>query len=94
SERVIDAIRREKGYDQHEDYETFIRDGILMKDFSKMTHQSELEDILMMVSGYDRDMISNFTWELRPVFYQEGHDLNQDLHVDTYHQAIKMWLYA
>jgi len=94
SERVIDAIRKEKGYDQHEDYETFIRDGVLMKDFSKMTHATELEDILMMVSGYNRDMITNFTWELRPVFYQEGHDLNQDLHVDTYHQAIKVWLYA
>jgi len=94
AEKVIDSMRRAKGYHRHPDYARFMRDGVLMKDFSAMTNQ-DLIEILMMVSGYSRDMIPDISWELRPVYHQNSsHDLNQDLHVDTYHASIKVWLYA
>ena len=44
-----------------------------------------------MVSGVTEDMLpQKFMWELREVVSFEN-DLNTDLHVDTYHQAIKVW---
>eukprot|EP00939_MAST-03C_sp_MAST-3C-sp1_P000206 g206.t1 len=94
AERVVDAMRAAKSYDVHPDYAAFLRDGVLMKDFSSMTNE-DLVELLQMVSGYDRDMIPPIAWELRPVYHQNSsHDLNQDLHVDTYHASIKVWLYA
>lgn len=46
-------------------------------DFSKMTNE-DLVEILMMASGYSRDMIPDIAWELRPVYHQDAsHDLNQ-----------------
>lgn len=92
AERIADARRREKGLHLHPDYETFMRDGVLMKDFSKLTNE-DVTELLMMASGYDISDIPALNWQLR-VVKGDYCDLNLDLHVDTYQPSWKLWLYA
>ncbi|GAB5368066.1 hypothetical protein AAMO2058_001285900 [Amorphochlora amoebiformis] len=92
AERITDARRKDHGMHLHEDYETFMRDGMLLKDFSKMTNE-DVQELLMMISGFEASQIPDLTWQLR-VVEAEGCDLNLDLHVDTYHPSWKVWLYA
>mmetsp|Transcript_5297 Transcript_5297/g.7798 ORF Transcript_5297/g.7798 Transcript_5297/m.7798 type:complete len:853 (-) Transcript_5297:7-2565(-) len=92
AERITDARRRDNDMHLHPDYEEFMKDGFLLKDFSKMTNE-DLKDILQMVSGYHERHIPQLTWQLR-VVEADICDLNRDLHVDTYQPSWKVWLYA
>jgi hypothetical protein len=92
AERITDERRREKGLHLHKDYDTYMRDGFLLKDFTTMSND-ELRDILIMVSGYEAEDIPDLIWELRAVSSIEG-DPNLDLHVDTFHPSWKVWLYG
>ena len=82
SERITDALRRAEGLHLHDDYDDFMENGILVKDFTKMNDE-DLHYMLRMVSGLDSEMISDLVWEQREVHHVEG-DSNAILHVDTY----------
>lgn len=50
AEKITDARRRKLGMHLHADYEAFMRDGVLVRDFSAMSNV-ELADVFRMVSG-------------------------------------------
>ncbi len=91
AERVADARRRKRGYEKHPDYETFMRDGILVKDFNRVSDQ-DLKNIMTMVSGLDERELPPLKWVHRPVKHMAG-DAQYQMHVDTFHAAYKIWLY-
>mmetsp|Transcript_8382 Transcript_8382/g.13102 ORF Transcript_8382/g.13102 Transcript_8382/m.13102 type:complete len:477 (-) Transcript_8382:332-1762(-) len=91
AERVADARRREKGYHKHPDYETFMRDGILVKNFTQLGEQ-DIKDIMTMVSGMEYSELPPLRWVDRPVKHMAD-DAQYEMHVDTFHAAYKIWIY-
>ena len=52
AERVVNERRRTLGVTVHPDYADFMRDGFLIKDFSRFDNNDQLENLISMVSGY------------------------------------------
>ena len=52
AERAVNEHRRALGVTAHPDYADFMRDGFLIKDFSRFDSNDQLENLLSMVSGY------------------------------------------
>eukprot|EP01050_Picozoa_sp_SAG11_P018288 SAG11_NODE_2741_length_3021_cov_3.097536_1_plen_380_part_00 len=92
AEKITDGRRRQLGAHLHPDYADFHKDGFLVKDFSKMDN-SDLSQILQMVSGYKMEDIPLAVWTMRAV-ESSATDINLDLHVDTFAPTWKIWLYG
>ena len=52
AERAVNERRRALGVTAHPDYADFMRDGFLIKEFSRFDSNDQLENLLSMVSGY------------------------------------------
>jgi len=91
AEKIADSRRRQRGYHKHPDYETFMRDGILAKNFSELSSE-DIQGIMAMVSGFDINELPPIRWVDRPVKHLAG-DAQYQMHVDTFHAAYKIWIY-
>eukprot|EP01059_Diplonema_ambulator_P025293 TRINITY_DN4232_c0_g1_i1.p1 TRINITY_DN4232_c0_g1~~TRINITY_DN4232_c0_g1_i1.p1 ORF type:complete len:869 (+),score=173.79 TRINITY_DN4232_c0_g1_i1:109-2607(+) len=93
AERMTDARRESRGLNQHPDYEEWIRNGFLLRDFDTMMEDGakELRGILEMASGGDK-VQDDLTFVPRLVSHV-GLDTQYQAHVDTFHSVLKMWVY-
>ena len=83
------------GYTLHPDYEAWIRDGYLVKDYNDLTADGTddglLRGILAMTSGGDF-VQSNLSFVPREVEHLAA-DTQYQMHLDTFHSILKMWIY-
>ena len=90
--KLTETRRKTLGLHHHPDYAEFMENGYIIKDFSLM-QDTEVLELLRMVSGYNSKDIPDLVWILRTV-RGNAEDNNLNLHVDTFAPAWKVWLYA
>jgi hypothetical protein len=90
AERMADARRKARGLDQHKDYATFSRDGVLLKDLDSLDDAGIIE-LLQMMAGEilpaDADQASVIPRGIRWIDRNTTHedkDPQYQLHVDTF----------
>eukprot|EP00930_Biecheleria_cincta_P034866 TRINITY_DN24031_c0_g1_i1.p1 TRINITY_DN24031_c0_g1~~TRINITY_DN24031_c0_g1_i1.p1 ORF type:complete len:1050 (+),score=168.40 TRINITY_DN24031_c0_g1_i1:358-3150(+) len=98
AERSADARRARIRHSLPELEEQWVRDGFLRLDYDKYistqgSGNDLLEELLQMVSGLSRPAVEPFRFVPRSVKHIVG-DAQYDLHVDTFSQVVKLWVYS
>lgn len=94
AERMQEYRVARLGYDQHPDYETWKRDGLLVKNWDDMT-DSDLHALLQMVAGEKTTSIPlpPYKWVPRSVTVLPARDPQNNMHVDTFSHIVKVWIF-
>ncbi|CAE7365223.1 unnamed protein product [Symbiodinium natans] len=97
AERMADARAAERGFDKHPDYDTWSRQGLLLKDLDdpKLGGEKGVQQLLRMASGEESEGIPELPlrWQARNVTVQENPDQQSQLHIDTFAPIVKVWVF-
>jgi len=97
AERMADERVHLLGHNEHLDYETWRRDGVLLKDLDDpaLGGDEGVLRLLRMVSGEDSIGIPEppLVWTPRNVTVQGPTDLQTQLHIDTFAPITKVWVF-
>mmetsp|Transcript_65 Transcript_65/g.103 ORF Transcript_65/g.103 Transcript_65/m.103 type:complete len:1250 (+) Transcript_65:58-3807(+) len=93
AERMNDRRRFALGLTSHPDYSEWHRNGILLRDFNQMmqNNASALRSLLSMAVSGD-PVQKEISFVAKQVVHLKN-DTQTELHQDTFHQSVKMWVY-
>eukprot|EP01065_Artemidia_motanka_P052353 TRINITY_DN9432_c0_g1_i4.p1 TRINITY_DN9432_c0_g1~~TRINITY_DN9432_c0_g1_i4.p1 ORF type:complete len:733 (+),score=93.93 TRINITY_DN9432_c0_g1_i4:42-2240(+) len=93
AERLTEARRVSTGYDAHPDHAAWSRDGFVVKDYDELVSEGDgkLRTLLEMAAAGD-SVQDDLSFVSRAVVHHPA-DTQYQLHVDTFHTAVKMWVY-
>eukprot|EP00038_Savillea_parva_P005681 m.159559 g.159559 ORF g.159559 m.159559 type:complete len:580 (-) comp11810_c0_seq1:70-1809(-) len=94
AERMAEQRAIARGYHTHPDYPTWRQDGLIVKNWDTMT-DDDLHALLQMVSGEETLAIPQppYEWVPRHVPVETTRDPQNDMHVDTFAQIVKVWIF-
>ena len=96
AERMYYARIHANGLASHPDFETWQRDGVVLKNFEEMDDEqisSLLDMVAARASSTETIPKPPFKWTPRNITVPEVRDLQTFGHVDTFATAVKIWIF-